>query len=207
MQQQNERLALLAKTTNDKEVMGRLYLLNSGLLYEMARDLHVLPEHVQDFLQLCYEATEDAVRAYDPNKSYPYISYLRRCAKYRYYCYRLDMLAPLRLTRTAVNKSMPASYVGVSLEAIPEIHVDFDSESIEQWFLRVKLWQIVHEVLDEEQSRILVLRYVHRAKYAEIATELNIPPRRVRYSEGKSLSILKQNTDMQALAHDYFGLC
>lgn len=203
----NERLAIEAQKTKAKESMERLYTSNLGLMYSMAKDLQVPQNHFQDYLQLCYEATVDAVHAYDSSKTYPYIAYLRRCVKYRYYCYALEMMAPLRLTRTAVSKSLDTKYVSVSLDAIPEICVDYSEESLDRWFLRMQVWQIVHDVLNKEQEHIIIRRYAQHAKYSEIAREMNMPPRNVRYRESRSLAILRENADMRSLAHDYFGLC
>ena len=193
------------------ENLASLYIENIGLIQEMIKDVPMRYEDRKDCLQLAYFALIEAVRVYDVNSSFTFVSYFRRCFSHLIYQHGLSFSYPLRL------KSYQYRELKLSDESLKFISIDALADSdlatvcegfydVETNMLQMAVWSELNATLSDIE--FMTLFYIYRKGYSrsKTATYLNLSYNDVRCMEYRLLRKLRSNRNLRRLAIDYFGI-
>jgi RNA polymerase sporulation-specific sigma factor len=209
----NEELAIRIQG-GESDLLGELWQQNIGAFHNKAYQLYnsrreqctAAGVEADDVVQCCYFALCDAVKAFNPDKEYPFLSYIKYPLKTQ-----INALLGVRTAkRDALNesRSLDAPIDNDEGSTLLDFQVDPNSgaeyEAVIDDVFQVELHAALENTLDRlpaDRAAIIRGRYFDGKTQSEIAAELGVSGSRVYFLEQDALHKLRGYTTLQAF-HD-----
>lgn len=170
--------------------------------YSYCWDLNV----VDDFMQISYLALDVSVKAFNPERGFPFLAYYRKWLVHYFYRYSLEMRFPLKIPRSAeIDTGLTESVTKKLLVASLQWDKKENSfAKIEFETLKDIIWERVDTDLTEENAAIIRGRFINLRTLSDLGKEFDIGAERVRLREFRSLKKLSKDKILQEIATDFF---
>ncbi len=208
----NEELVLLIQQGHKEycsELWGQVRKLIHKLIFEHSKK-RILPNDIEheDLHQCGYFAMLAAVKAYNPDKSYKFNTYLEYHIKNTIneavnHGKRLGQNIPT-VKVYSYNKTI-AGVDGEETELIDFIkdeNSEYEYEPLEISDLQAHVWKAVAE-LPERQQEIIRRYYLQGTSLTDIAKEKGISVENIRTRKKQGLQMLRKSKDLRAFYREY----
>ena len=191
----------------DKSCKEQFFIANSGLMIKFSVDFAVRECERDDFYQLCYLAFEQALKVYEEGK-YSFLAYYRRCVLHYWYCWKLTMRCPFKISgKDYKNLTFAENFNFPSLDEC-EVYCTFDDKllQIENDLTIVTVWEEVKKSVPKKDYEFLIKRFRYRVKYKDLAEELGVSVTSLNARQRRLLFKLKDNKKLEQIARDCFEI-
>lgn len=217
-----ELVALIQNNIAIKYNLERLYFNNKGFIKKIIKHCNINdPELEKELMQIAFFAVYDSAIKFDFNKSNNYLFYLKKWIIHYFYQDLLRMRYSFRITdaaykeakkldKLATFRAVDLSYLSSSDVAlgitngslITYLHVE-DSFKDD---LSKEIWKIVKDNVTPMNYQILIYRFANKMSYKQIGECYGVGKERIRLRVLRSLNKLRNVTELQIIAKDWYNI-
>lgn len=209
----NEERAIRAKTGDKdceielfKQLEKWFYKVSGSFFRRYSERCEYSGVTVDDLFQSCYFAMLEAIKSYNPESGYKFITYLSYHIKNAF-----NGLAGLR---TEAQRNNPLNYYAslddeiqgtddvILSDVIPDENAERDFEEADKRIFNEKLRDDLDRALSlipETCERVIRGKYYQNKTLTELAAESGVTPQAIRQQEGKAIRLLRSGERLRIL--------
>lgn len=195
-------------------LLGEFYVANLNLIHIMAKEQSISTADFYDYMQLGYDALQVAVRVYEPESRYSFLSFFRRAFKHEIYKFNLEFHNPVRIKSPSYVKDFNMTFISYG-SAVDEECLNSTDEyqlwadtclEVENSLLSKLLHDELQACLSSFQLLVITEIFWNNRTKRQISCRYHKSLGSIRYAYSSAMKKLRKNATLRRVALDMFGI-